>query len=539
MMNNLVEAAAAAAVVVVVGVKTEQSTSASLQRTVEVIVISDDEDDEERVASHPAASAVSTTVATSAAAAVAAATPQDDNNDDDGIEYVGSAGPMSATLNALPRKPPTNLTRNVTSAKRSAHGKRRATEHSAPSSGKRVKRVAVQSRTVAPVSSAAGASTAAAATTTVGAEAIKTEAALARILERSRSLATPSPERRVSEWTTHVTTPTKWRPPTPGPTPPRTPLRPSTSSAHRFECTIARRAPGAKPYDTQDIWVDPSFDLSAVPFGIKEIPSFERGSWLGLGTHRYVVVSPLYPRTPAEERACAVGIKTQLLALFGIRAWAGGEEPEVSFPAIEAAEHDFVDIRLFRGEQHELARDPGPGLRFEYESFTPFVHAAFVDPRHWLLVQFSHPSIQKLPDETLTPTDNTHLLTFARAALIALNTLLHPDLTPVTLWLLPLGYPHNDARAAQHNWARKSEYVLLLRRNVAPEGAVRLPSHVQVEHEAGKKVWVKVWWDGREDDLCGYCKSARDGHTNAECPERERRKDGGRVRGVRERPTVY
>ncbi|SJX64151.1 uncharacterized protein SRS1_14805 [Sporisorium reilianum f. sp. reilianum] len=524
MMNNLVEAAAAAAVVVVVGVKTEQSTSASLQRTVEVIVISDDEDDEERVASHPAASAVSTTVAASAAAAVAAATPQDDNDDnDDGIEYVGSAGPMSATLNALPRKPPTNLTRYVTSAMRSAHGKRRATEHSAPSSGKRVKRVAVQSRTVARVSSAAGASTAAV-------EGIKAEARLE--LVRARALATPSPERRVSEWTTSAA---EWRPPTP----PRSPPRSSTSSAHRFECTIARRAPGAKPYDTQDIWVDPSFDLSAVPFGIKEIPSFERGSWLGLGTHRYVVVSPLYPRTPAEERACAVGIKTQLLALFGMRAWAGGEEPEVSFPAIEAAEHDFVDIRLFRGEQHELARDPGAALRLATECFTPFVHAAFVDPRHWLLLQFSHPSIQKLPDETLTPTDNTHLLTFARAALIALNTLLHPHHTPVALWLLPLGYPHNDTRAAQHNWARKSEYVLLLRRNVAPEGAVRLPSHVEVEHEAGKKVWVKVWWDGREVDLCGYCKSARDGHTNAECPERERRKDGGRVRGVRERPTVY
>ncbi|TKY89554.1 hypothetical protein EX895_001339 [Sporisorium graminicola] len=526
-------------------VKTDPSTlsNTSAPNQAGVIVLSDDEDEDEELLPNPVPISAPTA---NTAAAVEGANEGNDDDSDDGIEFLGSSGPLSAILNAQPRNVSaqalSRVATRVTSSNRITLGKRRATDEGTADGGwgKMVKSLPAQFYT----SSVRGAGTSSdAAASTKAKEGVKTEP-----LAPSVPIAAASTEGRISEWTVTATAAVEpWRPPTP---PHSTSSGSSSSMPNRFECNLgdhARRALGAKEYRKQNIWVDPDFSLDNLPFSIEEVPSFERGSWLGLGTHRYVVVSDIYPRTQEAERERAREVKAKLLGMFKQREWGEGEEPEVSFPYIQRIDHDFVDVKLFTHHHHLLARTPAHHLHFERQPFIAFLHGAFVDASQWLILQFTHPTIAKHQNEPLSLDEQADLLAFGKTALIAVAH--HPRLkriaTPLSLWLLPTGYPHNDQLAAAHNWTSTPEYTLLLKR-IPCSPDVHLPSHIEVRDPGqrakggahGYKRWIKLWWDGRHIDLCNYCKNADDGHTNAQCPN-ERRCDTGKPRAVKYRPAVY
>ena len=121
---------------------------------------------------------------------------------------------------------------------------------------------------------------------------------------------------------------------------------------------VVRRGRGARAYDTVLQWHHPALDPAALPFSVEEVPAFERGSWLQLCTHRYVVISVHYPQTPEQEQARAADLKRQLLRLFNLPSWAVGAEPKVSFPRVHGVNKTFIDIRFHTQAQHEKARNP-------------------------------------------------------------------------------------------------------------------------------------------------------------------------------------
>ncbi len=84
------------------------------------------------------------------------------------------------------------------------------------------------------------------------------------------------------------------------------------------------------------IWHHPDFTLSP-PFELEEIPSFERGAWLRLCTHRYVVTSQHYPKTPDEQSVRAELIKSQLLGMFGLRSWQPERSRRYHFPNLTSS----------------------------------------------------------------------------------------------------------------------------------------------------------------------------------------------------------
>lgn len=296
------------------------------QETAEYIVISDDEDDAVPNC-HPLQNRADLANRAATPAPPARRSADDDDSDDDEVQFVSAAGPASATLNSQPRKIPAAgasaaaVATRATASNSVQLGKRRAPgnedgqeqEHGWQ---KRVKDAKVSNglgvvattstgnsdgggaAAGAAVASIAGAATASAA----GAGGVKAEAPPQEVqqpLHTQAGSTTSSSTRRVTEWTAAnpAVNDAVWRPPTPphSTSPPRSD---DNTTLERFECNLedhTPRAPGAREYPVKDIWPPSGFDFANVPFEIKEVPSFERGSWLGLCTHRYLVVSSRYP----------------------------------------------------------------------------------------------------------------------------------------------------------------------------------------------------------------------------------------------------
>ena len=319
---------------------------------------------------------------------------------------------------------------------------------------------------------------------------------------------------------------------------PATPPRSTTPTVERIELDLGSiappRAPGARDYADDDFWVEPGFSLDLLPFSVKEIPSFERHTWLSLCSHRYLVESRHFPRTTRERADWTARIRSQLLQLFGEKEWAQGEQAEVSFVVMHHLNprKEFVDIKLFNPRHHALCRiEPGSvALRLEQDALKHFVPAAYVDPNHWLVLQFAHPTIVLAPNQPAKPSHRTELLAFAKIALITLANLLYPHATPKALRNLPDGYPHNPDLAISHNLVNHPEYILVLKRN---SPSIPLPAQFHIQRSSawnGWTGWLPLWWDHKPVDLCRYCKSSTDGHLNSECPEIAKRKDAGKSR---------
>ncbi|KAJ9474098.1 Protein kinase [Pseudozyma hubeiensis] len=314
----------------------------------------------------------------------------------------------------------------------------------------------------------------------------------------------------------------------------------STSDSYAYSHTLidhTPRAPGARPYTIKLIHHHPPlFSPHSQPFDIDEVPSFERGSWLSLCSHRYLVESGAYPTDHQSRVSTAELLKTQLLTLFSLSSWPLGEEPRISFPVISnSGGKKFIDIRVTSEQQFEAIRDL-VAFRDMGLILKPFLHGAFVDDSRFLLLQFSHPRVKASIFSELSTDDAAQLETFATHARSALSTC--PRLSrlgeTIAMWLLPDGFPHNPELEVENGWERIPAYIVLMKRNDA--GKMIPPSHLNVI-EAEGHVWIKLWWNDRPVDLCNYCKSAVDGHTNAQCRRTSRRKDGERQ--IKYRPEMY
>ncbi|GAC92896.1 protein kinase [Pseudozyma hubeiensis SY62] len=327
------------------------------------------------------------------------------------------------------------------------------------------------------------------------------------------------------------------------PTPPniQSPTSDSTSDSYAYSHTLidhTPRAPGARPYTIQLIHHHPShFSPSSQPFDIDEVPSFERGSWLSLCSHRYLVESGAYPTDEQSRVTAAEVIKPQLLRLFDLSGWPCGGEPRISFPVItNSGGKKFLDIRVTEEQQFEAIRNliavPRMGLMLK-----PFLHGAFVDDSRFLLLQFSHPRVKASIFSSMSTSDTSQLESFSTQCLLAISTC--PRLSNIgsiiAMWLLPDGFPHNPELEVENKWERIPAYIVLIKRNAAPKFI--LPSHLNVI-EAHGNVWIKLWWNDKPVDLCNYCKSALDGHTNAECTRASRRLEGGEKK-LKYRPKMY
>lgn len=344
-------------------------------------------------------------------------------------------------------------------------------------------------------------------------------------------------------------------PPTP---PPRTIVDPTRPVFIPFDAPDAypewsppppdpRRALGARPFKMGLIWHHPDFTLPP-RFEPEEIPSFERGAWLRLCTHRYVVISQQYPKTPDEQSMRAELLKIQLLGMMGLREWPVGEEPTVAFPKLDKLSHTFVDIRFRTQEHHDLARHESPYLRFGADVLKPFVRGAFIDPVWWV-VQFSHPTLAKKGDERLDDTEKQQLQDFGKQVRQAVKR--DPCLSrvgqPMAMWLVHDGYPHNPELENGLGLERRPEYTLLLKKTGKEVGMPhylkvvdRPRSNVKTGGDGGEREWdgyVKLWWDGKPADLCVYCKDAVDGHTDQQCTRGNSEDRMGRE--LKPRPTWY
>lgn len=283
-------------------------TSSTSQNQTEVIVISDDEDQEPPF------------------------NPDEDNDDDDsddGIEFIICTGPASARINAqrkLPNGTSGNVTRlisssavlhpqaeetvaggggvatRVTLSNRMGLGKRRAVNGEGERGWEKRRRgEPARLYTVADAARAGIGSAAEAG------EGVKTEAHPPEVPQLMRFDEHPELSTRINSWSTHAAAATvaadtpytepAWRPPTP----PRSSS--ITSIPDHIELSLpnhTRLAPGAREYKKKVIWTTDAFSIPSLPFSIDEIPSFERGSWLRLCTHRYLVVSRFFAKTPVE-----------------------------------------------------------------------------------------------------------------------------------------------------------------------------------------------------------------------------------------------
>ncbi|KAF6767647.1 hypothetical protein PSEUBRA_006238 [Kalmanozyma brasiliensis GHG001] len=302
-----------------------------------------------------------------------------------------------------------------------------------------------------------------------------------------------------------------------------------------------RHAPGARPIDPILIYSAPTL---VVNFDPAEIPSFERGAWLRLCTHRYLLSSTPAPRNSDEERYRADELKLRLLSLFRLSSWPPREEPRISFPRLPKVSHKFVDIHFVTRSQHDATRHRSPLLRMGNDVLLPFVHGAFIEPC-LVVVQFSHPTMRKEGDERLEEKEKEHLRVFGAAARVAVaESALGQAGEVVAMWLLEDGYPHNPELENGLGLERRPEYTMLLRRGTKQ---VRIPPWLKIvdrprkrASEGEEKSWdgyVKLWWDERPADLCNYCKDAADGHSDKQCTrgnseERARRE-------LKPRPTVY
>ncbi|SPO29544.1 uncharacterized protein UTRI_04721_B [Ustilago trichophora] len=314
------------------------------------------------------------------------------------------------------------------------------------------------------------------------------------------------------------------RPPTPPP-PPR-----ASSSA-----TVPRLGRGARSYLIELLTKLSTFDPDTLPFSIYEIPSFERSSWLNLSTHRYVVVSPHYPRSAEACQKRATELKTQLLSLFRLDSWGeqdDSREPRISFPKVEGVNKDFVDITFASQNQHEIGRDPRPPLKFGYDALTPFIHSAFVDSTKWFVLQFAHPSIcNSTPildtqDSTSSQETREAIRKFGikAANAVARLPIFQRIGKPTAIWSIPEGFPHcQDFTPTTGAWDKIPQYILLLERNPAQNGTGKsgfnLPAYLEMVDCKNKdeKIHVKIWWDEKPSDLCNYCKDATEGHTTQQC----------------------
>lgn len=177
-------------------------------------------------------------------------------------------------------------------------------------------------------------------------------------------------------------------------------------------------------------------------------------------------------------------------------------------------------------------------LKLGYDPVVPFIHAAFVDEKYFIL-QFAHPTVaRRLADERLKG-DEREVVRFGERMLAAVRESRFRAVgRPIAL------YPHNeDFVPTTGAYKRIPQYTLVLRRSPAQVATGRLPTlpgFVELQSEddrdgdrdsdgyddghaadygVGGGEYVKVWWDGRAD-LCNYCKDACDGHTNLACERR-------------------
>lgn len=74
-----------------------------------------------------------------------------------------------------------------------------------------------------------------------------------------------------------------------------------------------------------------------------------------------------------------------------------GEEPEISFPVVDAVLHEFVDAKYKTKEQHEKGREARPPLRVETNALLPWTHTASLAPEEYMVLQIFNPHYDPLP----------------------------------------------------------------------------------------------------------------------------------------------
>ncbi len=187
------------------------------------------------------------------------------------------------------------------------------------------------------------------------------------------------------------------------------------------------------------------------------------------------MTSHLYPADAESEAIRAAELKTQLLKYLRLPAWPDGQEPEISFPRLQAVgDKQLVDIKLKRFEHHDRLSRPNVACRFEHNWFDVDRTGGFVDPKKWLILQFAHPILVKLDGEDLDDDDIREINFYVKDVmrdLLDSRCMEQFDCSrPLAIWLLKDGYPHSkeklDSETGKMECEKRPTFVILLEKKM-------------------------------------------------------------------------